>query len=172
MKADPAGVGGSQGGRVDKEQRNPFHGIVDAISEWNRMREVGMGRVGYEARQEDRPRTQANAWVPTTDVFAKGEDLVIRVSLSGVYPEDVDITLSNGVLTVSGERRSELDEDEVSFYVRERYYGAFRRSITLPAGIDEDDISADYDNGLLEIVVRDAAAAAEPRRIEIRVKPG
>jgi HSP20 family protein len=163
---------GSQGGRVAEEHRNPFHGIVDAISEWNRMREVGMGRVGYEARQEDRPRTQANAWVPTTDVFAKGEDLVIRVSLSGVYPEDVDITLSNGVLTVSGERRSELDEDEVSFYVRERYYGAFRRSITLPAGIDEDDISADYDNGLLEIVVRDAAAAAEPRRIEIRAKSG
>ena len=164
---------GSQGGRVAEEHRNPFHGIVDAISEWNRMREVGMGRVGYEARQEDRPRTQANAWVPTTDVFAKGEDLVIRVSLSGVYPEDVDITLSNGVLTVSGERRSELDEDEVSFYVRERYYGAFRRSITLPAGIDESDISANYDNGLLEITVRGGAAAAEePRRIEIRVKPG
>jgi HSP20 family protein len=134
------------------------------------MREVGMGRIGYEARQEDRPRTQANAWVPTTDVFARGGDLVIRVSLSGVYPQDVDITLSNGVLTVSGERRSELEE--VSFYVRERYYGAFRRSITLPAGIDEGDISADYDNGLLEIVVRGAAAAAEPRRIEIRAKPG
>ena len=155
---------------MDKEQRGAFHGIVDAISEWNRMREVGMGRIGYEARQEDRPRTQANAWVPTTDVFARGDDLVIRVSLSGVYPEDVDITLSNGVLTISGERRSELDE--VNFYVRERYYGAFRRSITLPAGIDESDISADYDNGLLEIIVRGGAAAAAPRRIEIRVKPG
>jgi HSP20 family protein len=77
------------------------------------------------------------------------------------------------VLTVSGERRSELDEEEeVSFYVRERYYGAFRRSITLPAGIDEGDISADYDNGMLEIVVRGGAAAAEPRRIEIRAKSG
>jgi HSP20 family protein len=116
--------------------------------------------------------TQTNAWVPTTDVFARGNDLVIRVSLSGVYPEDVDITLSNGVLTISGERRSELDEDEVSFYVRERYYGAFRRSITLPAGIDESDISADYDDGLLEITVRGGAAAAESRRIEIRAKPG
>jgi HSP20 family protein len=173
MTADPGGVGGSQGGRVAREQRNPFHGIVDAISEWNRMREVGMGRIGYEARQEDRRRTQANAWVPTTDVFARGGDLVIRVSLSGVYPEDVDITLSNGVLTVSGERRSKLEEEEeVSFYVRERYYGAFRRSITLPAGIDEGDISADYDNGMLEIVVRGGAAAAEPRRIEIRAKSG
>ncbi len=158
---------------MDREQSsNPFHGIVDAISEWNRMREVGMGKAGYESRHEDRPRTQANAWVPTTDIFTKGDDLVIRVSLSGVYPEDVNITLSNGVLSVSGERRSELDEEEMSFYVRERYYGAFRRSITLPAGVDEDDISADYDNGLLEIVVRGAAAATEPRRIEIRSKPG
>ena len=157
---------------MDKESRNPFHGIVDVISEWNRMREVGMGRTGYEARQEYEPRTQANAWVPTTDVFARGEDLVIRISLSGVYPQDVDITLSGDVLTVSGERRSELDEEEVTFYIRERYYGAFRRSLTLPTGIDEDDINADYENGMLEITVRGAAASTEPRRIQIRSKSG
>jgi HSP20 family protein len=156
---------------VDKEHKRAFHGILDAISEWNRMREVGMGRIGYEARQEDRPRTHANAWVPTTDVFARGDDLVIRVSLSGVHPEDVHVTLSNGVLTISGERRSKLDEDEVNFYVRERYYGAFRRSISLPASIDESDISAEYDNGLLEITVRGGAAAEAPQHIEIRVKP-
>ncbi len=157
---------------MDKEQRNPFHGILDAISEWNRMREVGSGRIGYEARQEDRPRDHATAWVPSTDIFAKGEDLVIRVSLSGVYPEDVDITFSNGVLTVSGERRSELDEGEGTFYVRERYYGAFRRSLALPAGVDESKISADFENGLLEITVRGGAAAAEPRRIEIGSRSG
>jgi HSP20 family protein len=133
------------------------------------MREVGMGKSGYETRQEDRRRTQVNAWVPTTDIFREGRDLLIRLSLSGVYPEDVNITLSNGMLTISGERRSELDEGEVSFYVRERYYGAFRRSINLPAGVDEGDLSADYENGLLEITVRGGAAAApEPRRIEIR----
>ncbi len=154
---------------MDKEQCNPFHGFVDAISEWNRMREVGSGRVGPETRQEDRQRTLATAWVPTTDIFAKGDDLVVRVSLSGVNREDVRITLSNSVLTVSGERKSELDEGDVSFYARERYYGAFRRSFTLPAGIDEDAISADFENGLLEITVRGGATAApEPRRIQIR----
>ena len=154
---------------MDKEQSNPFHGFVDAISEWNRMREVGSGRVGPETRQEDRQRTLATAWVPTTDIFAKGDDLVVRVSLSGVNREDVRITLSNSVLTVSGERKSELDEDDVSFYVRERYYGAFRRSFTLPAGINEDAISADFENGLLEVTVRGGATAApEPRRIPIR----
>ncbi len=153
---------------MDREHSNLFHGIVDSISEWNRMREVGTGRIGPETRQEDRQRTLATAWVPTTDIFAKGDDLVVRVSLSGVDREDVRITLSNSVLTVSGERKSELDED-VSFYVRERYYGAFRRSFTLPAGIAEDAISADFEIGLLEVTVRGGATAApEPRRIPIR----
>jgi HSP20 family protein len=155
---------------MDRGQRNPFHGLVDSISEWNRMRDLGTGRIGPETGHEGQRRTHATAWVPSTDVFARGGDLVIRVSLSGVSPEDVEITLSNDVLTVSGERRSELDDvEEKAFYVRERYYGVFRRSWTLPAGISEDDVSADFENGLLEITVRGAGAAApEPRRIEIR----
>lgn len=158
---------------MSEARTNPFAGVVDSISEWSRMRELGMGKTGYEARQEDRQRTHATAWVPTTDIFARGEDLVIRVSLSGVYREDVYISLSNSVLTVSGERRSELDEREVNFYARERYYGAFRRSMTLPAGIDESKISADFENGLLEITVQGGAvAAAEPKRIEIRDRSG
>jgi HSP20 family protein len=148
-------------------RRNPFRGIVDVMGEMNRMRELG--RTGYEIGQEDRQRTHATAWVPSTDIFAKGADLIIRVSLAGVSQEDVDITFSDGVLTVSGERKSELDDEEVSFYVRERYYGAFRRTITLPAGTDESRISADFENGLLEVTVRGGAATAavEPRRIEI-----
>jgi HSP20 family protein len=155
---------------MERGQRNPFHGLVDSISEWNRMRDLGTGRIGPETGHEGQRRTHATAWVPSTDVFARGGDLVIRVSLSGVYPEDVEITLSNDVLTVSGERRSELDDvEEEAFYVRERYYGVFRRSWTLPTGISEDDVSADFENGLLEITVRGGAAAApEPRRIEIR----
>ena len=155
---------------MERGQRNLFHGLVDSISEWNRMRDLGTGRIGPETGHEGQRRTHATAWVPSTDVFARGGDLVIRVSLSGVYPEDVEITLSNDVLTVSGERRSELDDvEEEAFYVRERYYGVFRRSWTLPTGISEDDVSADFENGLLEITVRGGAAAApEPRRIEIR----
>jgi HSP20 family protein len=159
----------SKGKKVDRERRNPFHGLVDSISEWNRMREVGSGRIGPDTGHEDRRRTHATAWIPSTDVLARGRDLVIRVSLSGVSPEDVEITLSNDVLTVSGERRSDLDDQHEKFYVRERYYGVFRRSWTLPAGISDDDISADFENGLLEITVRGGAAATpEPRRIQIK----
>ena len=155
--------------KMDRERRNPFHGLVDSISEWNRMRELGTGRIGPETGHEDRRRTHATAWVPSTDVVARGRDLVIRVSLSGVSPEDVEITLSNDVLTVSGERKSDLGGQEETFYVRERYYGVFRRSWTLPAGTNENDVSADFENGLLELTVRGGAAATpEPRRIEIK----
>ena len=154
---------------MDRERRNPFHGLVDSISEWNRMREVGSGRIGSETGHEGQRRTHATAWVPSTDVVARGRDLVIRVSLSGVSPEDVEITLSNDVLTVSGERKSDLGGQEETFYVRERYYGAFRRSWTLPAGINENDVSADFENGLLELTVLGGAEAApEPRRIKIK----
>ena len=64
------------------------------------------------------------------------------------------------MLTASRERRSELDEEEVAFYVRKRYYGAFRRGVTLPASIDESDISADFENDLLKITVQGGANAA------------
>jgi len=62
--------------------------------------------------------------------------------------------------------------DDVSFYVHERFYGVFRRSMTLPAGVDEDEISAEFDNGLVEITVEGGAAAPEPRRIQVRNRAG
>lgn len=148
---------------MEEGQRNPFRGFLDMASEMNRMRYLGS--YGYEPGQEDRERTHATAWVPNADVFARGGDLVIRVELAGVDPEDVDVTFHESVLTISGERKKDLED--VDFYVHERFYGVFRRSMTLPAGIDEGQIGAEFKNGLVEITVK-AAAAAEPRRIEIR----
>src|SRR3712207_4453662 len=89
--------------------RNPFRGLIDHMSEMARMREYAEG--GGQAH-EDQRRTHATAWVPTTDIFAKGDDLVIRCELAGVRQDDIDISLVNGVLSVSGERRSELDRSE------------------------------------------------------------
>ena len=151
---------------MGQRRSNPFRGFVDVMSEMNRMREVGRG--GYEPGYEDRERTQASAWVPNADVFARGEDLVTKLELAGVEREDIDITLHDNTLTVSGEHESDLDDD-VSFYVHGRFYGAFRRSMTLPAGIDASKIDAS-DNGLLEITVKEGAAA-KSKRIEIGDKP-
>jgi HSP20 family protein len=136
------------------------------MSEMARMREY------FETGREEQRRTHATAWVPTTDIFAEGDDLVIRCELAGVHREDIDIELTGDTLTISGERRSELSE-EVHFYTRERSFGHFRRSMNLPEGIDASDISADFQDGMLQVTVRGGATAVpEPERIEIRDEPG
>jgi HSP20 family protein len=145
---------------------HPFEGVSDFFSEVARMRELGTR--GHDPH-ESQMRTHATAWVPATDIFARGGDLVIRVELAGVHPEDIEITFSQGILTVAGQRLTELGSaGEDSFFVRERPYGAFRRSITLPAGVGESDISAEFIDGLAEVTVACGASAAEQTRIELR----
>ena len=146
--------------------RNPFRGLMDHMSEMTRMREYAEGGGGAE----DQRRTHATAWVPTADIFAKGEDLVIRCELAGVERDDVEVSLAGGVLTIDGERKGE--PEDVSYYSRERYYGRFRRTMTLPEGVEGDRITADFENGLLEVTVRGAADYPEPERIQIGTHVG
>jgi HSP20 family protein len=143
---------------------NPFRGLMDHMSEMSRMREYIVS--GGQAH-EDQERTHATAWIPTTDIFARGDDLVIRCELAGVERDDIDITLSGGVLTISGERRSGLNEEELTYYTRERSFGYFRRSISLPDGIDGSKVNATFEEGLLEINIQGGAALPEPQRIQI-----
>jgi HSP20 family protein len=151
-----------------ERRKNPFRGFVDTMSEMARMREYAEG-----GAQEYQRRTHATAWVPTTDIFAEGDDLVIRCELAGVRREDIDIELTGDTLTISGERRSELDEEEIHFYTRERSFGHFRRRMKLPEGINPSDISADFQDGMLQVTVRGGATEVpEPERIEIRGEPG
>jgi HSP20 family protein len=140
--------------------RNPFRGLMDHMSEMARMRQYAEG-----GGPEDQRRTHATAWVPTADIFADGDDLVIRCELAGVEQQDVEISLSGGVLTIDGQRTGE--PEGATFYARERYYGRFRRSMNLPEGIDGSRISADFENGLLEVTVKGGADRPQPQRIQI-----
>jgi HSP20 family protein len=153
----------------DKKGR-PFRELFDHFAEMQRMREYARhpGEAGGERG------TPEPAWVPTTDIFAHGDDLVIRCELAGVEPDDVELSLSRGVLLIWGEREPRPDQtQDVSYYVHERRFGAFRRSITLPERVTEDRLHASLENGLLEIVVVDGAAEGEHERIEItRRDPG
>jgi HSP20 family protein len=149
------------------ESHHPFRGVTDLFSELSRMRDVGTH--GREHMHEDKQRTHASAWVPTTDIVAQGPDLVIRVELAGVDPSDVHLGFSHGILTVSGNRKTELrDEDPANFYVRERFYGEFRRSFTLPEATEPSQISAEFENGLVEIIVHGGARQADSTRIEVK----
>ena len=136
------------------------------MSEMTRMREYAEGGGGAE----DQRRTHATAWVPTADIFAKGEDLGIRCELAVVEREDVEVSLAGGVLTIDGERKGE--PEDVSYYARERYYGRFRRTMTLPEGVNGDRVTADFENGLLEVTVKGGADYPEPERIQIGASVG
>ncbi|MBC3189802.1 Hsp20/alpha crystallin family protein [Pseudonocardia sp. C8] len=145
-------------------RHDPLEGVTDLFTELHRLRE--MGSRGREKLQEEGERTHASAWVPTTDIFAVDGRLVIRIELAGVEPDDVDLRFDNGVLTVSGARALDFG-DEPTLYVRERCYGEFRRSITLPGGTRREQIDAEFGNGLVEIVVEGIGQQSDATRIEL-----
>lgn len=98
-----------------------------------------------------------------------GDDLVIRAEVPGVEPKDVDVSVHDGVLTVKAERKEKSETEEEGRFRSEFRYGSFARSIVLPSGVDEDAISADCTDGVLEVRVPAAAAAAPtPRKIDVR----
>lgn len=145
------------------DEKNRFRGLFDMVAELNRMRE--------HVRHPDAPTEPAHggiAWIPTTDIFVSGDDVVIRSELAGLSADDVDISFSGGTLTIWGERTGSPDEEASQFYVRERRFGPGRRTIDLPEGVGKDDISAVFEDGLLEITVACAAARREPERVEIK----
>jgi HSP20 family protein len=144
---------------------SPFRGFYDMQSEMNRMFDEAFGSLarGGGRREVD----AATRWAPALDVLHEDGDIVVRAELPGVKLEDVDITIHNGVLTISGERKAEQQREGSGYYVRERRYGSFRRSMTLPQGVDENSIHARFDGGVLEVRVAGAAAVQEPKRIQI-----
>ncbi|MES1934984.1 Hsp20/alpha crystallin family protein [Salinisphaera hydrothermalis] len=148
--------------KVPKSGHNPFRGFLDVMSEMSRAQEEWMTR----GKVSGRGRSHAAAYVPPADIFALGDDLIVRCEVAGVKSEDVSVTVASNVLTISGRRDSELNENEVLYYTRERVYGEFRRSMILPDGVDQSDINATVRNGLLEIRVA-GGAAAKPQSINV-----
>jgi HSP20 family protein len=142
---------------------NPFRGFRDLQSEMNSMMAEAFGRV---------PQTASTAearWTPAVDVVTKDNDMVIRAELPGMKRENVDVSFHNGVLSISGERKEEGEHKDAGYLIQEHRYGSFRRSMTLPEGVDESKIKANFSDGLLEITVEGAGTQVEerPKRIEI-----
>ena len=146
-------------------------GFYDAHSEVNRLLDEMFGGLGR--RPGSRGVAQATAeWAPSVDVLQKDRDLLVRVEMPGVKPEDVHVAVHNRVLTISGERKVDEEEERAGYYVRELRHGSFQRSMILPEGVEEEKIHARYQDGILEVALEGAAAAREPRRIQIEVPPG
>ena len=148
---------------------SPFRGFYDMQSEVDRLFNEMLGGLGRRRREEGQ---QLAAWAPAVDVLTKDDDLVVRAELPGLKHDDVDITLQNGVLTISGEHKLQEEHEGANYHVRERRYGSFRRSMSLPEGTDESKVHARFEDGVLEVVVEGAAIEQAPKRIEIEGSGG
>ena len=108
----------------------------------------------------------AQRWVPAMDLVEHDDHFLLRADLPGMTEEDVNIELNDGALTVSGERKAEHTERERGFYRLERQFGQFSRTLTLPEGIDPEQVKASFANGVLEVWVP-KPEQRKPRRIPI-----
>lgn len=105
-------------------------------------------------------------WLPAVDVRESAEAFVFTAELPGIDKKEVDITVEDGILTLSGERRFNEEEAERNYRRIERAYGAFSRSFTLPSAVDADNIAASFEDGLLTVTVP-KAEVAKARKITI-----
>lgn len=109
---------------------------------------------------------QSSTWLPPVDVWETEGELMLSFDLPGIPEQDIAIELNDNVLTVSGQRSRETEQSTERYYRFERRFGSFSRSVTLPPGVQEDAISANYDNGVLEIRVP-KPEEPKPKRIQI-----
>jgi HSP20 family protein len=153
-------------------------GFYDPLSEMNRLfaQVFGLtrnqGASDQRADQGSRSTQEISAWAPAIDVIQRDDDLVVRAELPGVTPDEVDIIIQNNVLTISGRISEEREEEREGYLVRERRTGMFRRSLQLPQEVDEDDVSARFEDGVLEVVIEGAAEGQEPKHVQVESSNG
>jgi HSP20 family protein len=114
----------------------------------------------------DGPGRVTQNWVPSLDVWETASEVVYAFDLPGVPQEQISIEVKEDTLTVSAERERTQEASDEGFYRFERRYGTFARAVGLPQGVDQDQISASYDNGVLEIRVP-KPEEQKPRRIAL-----
>jgi len=110
-------------------------------------------------------------WYPSIDTFMRENQLVVRADIPGVDPRNVDISVTGNVLTVKGERKSDVEEKKEGYLFHETTLGTFERSITLPEGVDTAKVHASYKNGVIEITMP-AKAEALPRKVKVELEEG
>jgi len=118
----------------------------------------------------DRPMFDAatTMWTPYVEVFEKPDELVVRAELPGLKKEQIKVEITEGELTISGERKEEEEKKEKGFYRSERSYGSFLRTIPVPEGAKIENATATVKDGVLEVKMPVAKIEVPRRRLEIK----
>ena len=107
-------------------------------------------------------------WLPALDAHEDKESFTVQVELPGFKREDIQVSLQDGVLTISGERKEEKVSQETEVHRQERYYGQFSRALTLPTAVAADKVKAAYKDGILTVTLP-KAEEAKPKHIDVSV---
>ena len=154
-----------------------------AIERWSPARTMRPGRPfgmasDFERSMEDLFRRsffpalwggapiEGMGWEPAVDVYEEDGKYVVKAELPGLKKDDIDVSVSGDTLTIKGERKDEREEKEENYYLSERSYGNFVRSMTLPSMVDADKIEANFDDGLLEVKLP-KSEKAEAKKVKV-----
>ena len=111
--------------------------------------------------------------MPAVDVVDRGNDIKLKAELPGMDEKDIEVQLTDRMLTISGEKKEEHEEGEKgsNYYLSERRYGSFKRSISVPEGIDPDKVEATFNKGVLTVTLQKTPEARKkPKKIEVKSK--
>lgn len=140
-------------------RRSPFFELNSLQDRVNQLFNQTFG--GFENFGFEQPLTSEN-FLPPVDISEDDHNITLQAEIPGVKQEDLNITLENNVLTISGERKFKEEEKKENFHRIERRYGKFTRSFTLPASVNAENVNATFENGLLNITL--------PKREEFKAK--
>jgi HSP20 family protein len=147
--------------RTSIDRWDPFRDLVSIQDELNRL----FGRT-FSGSEDTRPTASGN-WMPSMDVFETQDKIVTEIELPGIDPEQVDVSVEDSTLTVTGSREFTDEMKDENVHRVERRYGAFARAITLPQTADTEHVEARFDKGVLRVEVP-KVERAKPKRIEIK----
>jgi HSP20 family protein len=148
---------------------------MNALTKWNPFRELEemqnrlsslFGRTLVRGPGEE--AMTVSEWTPLVDITEDDKEYLIKAELPEVKKEDVKVTVENGSLTITGERKFEKEEKGKKYHRIERAYGSFMRSFTLPEGAAGDKVSADFKDGVLKVHLP-KSAEAKPKSIDVKV---
>jgi HSP20 family protein len=141
------------------------------ITRWDPFSELAqlqsrVNRVFQEANAGQDEGLTTTSFVPPVDIYETEQSIVLKVEVPGVEQKDLDIQIENNTITIRGERKFEKEVKEENFHRVERRYGSFQRSFTLPNTVNTENVTADYENGLLKVTLA-KRAEAKPKQIKV-----
>ena len=165
---------------LNKNNREETH--MNYLTRWQRPELAtwsGLGRLSslrdeidrlFEAPLAELARTSnlLSGWTPAFDIFEDKDNLVVKAELPGMKKEDIEISLHDGSLSISGERKSETKNEDAEVYRSERFFGRFQRTVSLPTQVNSDKVKAQYKDGILTVTLPKTEEAM-PKQIDVTV---